>query len=289
MLQPYSQPVHVTPATHVKIPGRHHLNHNLHKMDFMKPATVLNLDNIRSSLVRMEDTIVFNLIERSQFYLLPSVYIKNKYPIEGFNGSFMEWLLIQTEKVHSQVRRYEAPDEVPFFPDQLLPSVLPPLKYPPVLALYSAKVNYNQDILQFYVEHIVPEVSCSEGDQEENSGSVSVCDVECLQSLSRRIHFGKFVAEAKYQADPELYDRLIAAKDIEGIEGSITNSAVEAKILDRIRTKVETFGTDPSLKYSQKQQLKVDPELIVRLYRDYVIPLTKKVEVDYLLRRQHDN
>lgn len=257
-------------------------------MDFMKPATVLNLDNIRSSLVRMEDTIVFNLIERSQFYLLPSVYVKNKYPIEGFNGSFMEWLLIQTEKVHSQVRRYEAPDEVAFFPDQLLPSVLPSLKYPPVLALYSSEVNYNQSILQFYVEHIVPEVSCSEGDQEENSGSVSVCDVECLQSLSRRIHFGKFVAEAKYQADPELYNRLIAAKDVEGIEGSITNSAVEAKILDRIRTKVETFGTDPSLKYSQKQQLKVDPELIVRLYRDYVIPLTKKVEVDYLLRRMEN-
>lgn len=237
----------------------------------------------------MEDTIVFNLIERSQFFLLPSVYVKDKYPIEGYSGSFMEWILLQTEKVHSQVRRYEAPDEIAFFPDQLLKPLLPSLKYPPVLALYSSEVNYNQEILDFYVKHIVPEVSCGQGDQEENSGSVSVCDVECLQALSRRIHFGKFVAEAKYRADPELYDRLIAARDVEGIEGSITNSTVEAMILERIKTKCETFGTDPSLKYSQKQQLKVKPELIVGLYRDYVIPLTKKVEVDYLLRRLPDN
>ena len=33
----------------------------------MKPETVLDLANIRQALVRMEDTIVFDLIERSQF------------------------------------------------------------------------------------------------------------------------------------------------------------------------------------------------------------------------------
>lgn len=258
-------------------------------MDFMKPETVLNLQNIRDSLVRMEDTIVFNFIERSQFFLLPSVYVPNKHAIPGFDGSFMEWLLVETEKVHSRVRRYEAPDEIAFFPDQLLPPLLPSLEYPPVLALHSAEVNYNKEILRFYVDNIVPEVSCGVGDQEENFGSVSVCDVECLQALSRRIHFGKFVAEAKYRADPELYDRLIAERDVAGIEGLITNSTVEAMILDRIRTKCETFGTDPSLKYLLKAQLKVKPELIVKLYRDYVIPLTKKVEVDYLLRRRPNN
>lgn len=258
-------------------------------MDFMKPETVLNLQNIRDSLVRMEDTIVFNFIERSQFFLLPSVYIPNKFAIPGFDGSFLEWLLVETEKVHSRVRRYEAPDEIAFFPDQLLKPLLPSLQYPPVLALHSADVNYNKEILRFYVDNIIPEVSCGVGDQQENCGSVAVCDVECLQSLSRRIHFGKFVAEAKYKADPELYDRLIAERDIEGIESQITNSKVEAMIFDRIRTKCETFATDPSLKYSQMPQLKVNPELIVRLYRDYVIPLTKKVEVDYLLRRQPDS
>lgn len=257
-------------------------------MDFKKPDTVLDLNNIRAALVRMEDTIVFDLIERLQFFLLPSVYEKNKYAIENFDGLFMEWLLLQTERVHSQVRRYEAPDETPFFPQKMLKPLLPPVQYAKVLASYSDEVDVNAEILDFYVNNIVPRVSCGDGDQPENSGSVSVSDVECLQALSRRIHFGKFVAEAKYQADPALYKKLIEANDIPGIEKSITNAAVEQKILDRLKEKCETYGTDPSLKYSQIIQLKVRLDVIVNLYKEYVIPLTKKVEVDYLLRRLED-
>lgn len=257
-------------------------------MDFQKPETVLDLNNIRAALVRMEDTIVFDLIERSQFFELPSVYQVNKYQIEGFLGLFMEWLLLQTEKVHSQVRRYEAPDEVPFFPDQLLKPILPSIEYPKILADYSDEVNVNCEILKFYVNEIVPQVSCGKEDQPENSGSVSVCDVECLQAISRRIHFGKFVAEAKFRLDRELYTKLIKARDVKGIEASITNSAVELKILERLKEKCEAYGTDPGLRWSQLMQLKVKPEVIVELYRKYVIPLTKKVEVDYLLRRLED-
>lgn len=257
-------------------------------MDFTRPETVLDLNNIRTCLVRMEDTILFDFIERAQFFLLPSVYQKNAYDISGFDGLFLEWLLLQTEKTHSQVRRYEAPDETPFFPNELLKPLLPSINYPKVLASYSDDINVSRDILDFYVTKIVPEVSCASGDQVVNTGSVAVCDVECLQALSRRIHFGKFVAEAKYQGDPALYRKLIEAKDIAGIEASITNAAVEEKILERLREKCEAYGTDPSLRYSQKQQLKVKAELIVRVYKDYVIPLTKKVEVDYLLRRLED-
>ena len=54
----------------------------------MKPETVLDLANIRQALVRMEDTIVFDLIERSQFFSSPSVYEKNKYNIPNFDGTF---------------------------------------------------------------------------------------------------------------------------------------------------------------------------------------------------------
>lgn len=258
-------------------------------MDFNRPETVLDLNNIRTALVRMEDTIVFDLIERLQFFSLPSVYEKNKYHIEGFDGLFMEWLLWQTERVHSQVRRYEAPDETPFFPDKLLKPLLPSIQYPKILASYSDDINANGEILRFYVEKIVPQVSCGTEDQPENSGLVSVCDVECLQALSRRIHFGKFVAEAKYRADPAHYKRLIESRDIAGIEQSITNLAVEEKILQRLREKCATYGTDPALKHLHLIQLKVKPDVIVDLYKEYVIPLTKKVEVEYLLRRLEDD
>ncbi|KAF3993732.1 hypothetical protein FT663_01145 [Candidozyma haemuli var. vulneris] len=257
-------------------------------MDFQKAETVLDLDNIRAALVRMEDTILFALIERSQFFESPSVYEIDKYKIEGFSGSFMEWLLLQTEKTHSQVRRYQAPDEMPFFPDELITPILPPIKYPRILAYYGDEINVNKEILQFYVNEIVPGVSCNKGDQSENSGSVAVCDVECLQAISRRIHFGKFVAESKFRENRELYTKLIEARDVKGIEDSITNSAVEQKILDRLREKCQAYGTDPGLRWLKVVQLKVKPEVIIDLYQRYVIPLTKKVEVDYLLRRLED-
>lgn len=257
-------------------------------MDFMKPESCLDLANIRAALIRMEDTIVFGLIERSQFFSSPSVYEPNKFHIPRFNGSFLDWSLVQMERTHSQIRRYEAPDEIPFFPLELLPPLLPAVNYPKILASYTDEINVNEEILSFYVNEIVPQISCKEGDQAENLGSVSVCDIDCLQSISRRIHFGKFVAEAKFQADKEGYKKLIIAKDIKGIEESITNSAVEAKILERLIEKGENYGVDPSMKYSQNPQSKVKPEIIAKLYKDYIIPLTKKVEVDYLLRRLED-
>lgn len=258
-------------------------------MDFTKAETVLDLNNIRAALVRMEDSIVFDLIERSQFFSTPIVYEPNHFKIPDFDGSFLDWLLLQVEKIQSQVRRYQAPDETPFFPDKLLPSFLPNIHYEKVLASYADEININDKIKQFYISEIVPVVACKDGVQPENIGSVADCDISCLQALLRRIHFGKFVAESKFRSNREYYTELIKAKDVAAIEASITNSAVEEKILERLVTKAESYGTDPSLKYSQNPQSKVKPESIARLYRDYVIPLTKTVEIEYLLRRLEDS
>lgn len=51
-------------------------------MDFTKPETVLNLQNIRDELVRMEDSIIFKFIERSHFATCPSVYEANHPGLE---------------------------------------------------------------------------------------------------------------------------------------------------------------------------------------------------------------
>lgn len=257
-------------------------------MDFFKPETVLDLENIRRSLVRMEETIVFNLIERAQFFASPSVYNPKAIPIPDFEGSFLDWFLLESEKSHAKVRRYEALDEVPFFPDQLPPSILPAIEFPPVLASYHREINVNERVKQYYIETIVPLVAAGNGEQPENLGSTAVCDVETLRALSRRIHFGKFVAESKYQSERERFDKLIDAQDAAGIDAAITNAAVEEKVLQRLRTKAETYGVDPTLRWSQKAQGTIDPEAVVRIYKECVIPLTKVVEVDYLLRRHED-
>lgn len=256
-------------------------------MNFTKPETVYNLLNIRTSLVRMEDTIIFNLIERSDFLQSPIVYSQHPdLEIPSHNGSFLDWIFGEHERIQSQVRRYESPDEFPFYPDQILPSFLPSIKYPKVLANYSREVNINAEIKDMYLKEIVPRVA-QPGDDLENIGSAAMADIATLQSLSRRIHFGMFVAEAKFRAEREKYTQLIKDKDIEGIMREITNEKVEELILQRLVEKAKAYGTDPTLKESTKP--KIEPEVVVGIYKDWVIPMTKKVEVDYLLRRLEDD
>lgn len=115
-------------------------------------------------------------------------------------------------------------------PRRSLPSpILPSLGYPDVLAWYTRDVNINDIIKAVYIQMIVPLVSANKGDQLDSYGSTALCDLECLQALSRRIHFGKFVAESKFQSEKELFTKLIKDRDAKGIEKAITKPEVEAK------------------------------------------------------------
>lgn len=71
--------------------------------NFMLEQDPLSLDRIRSVLVRLEDTIIFDLIERAQFAHNPRIYSRGAFPeLEGlgFDGSWLEWFLKETETFH---------------------------------------------------------------------------------------------------------------------------------------------------------------------------------------------
>ena len=69
-------------------------------LDLLNPKTALDLGNIRYTLIRIEDTIIFNLIERAQFPLNGSVYVPGAVPLPDFKGSFLDWLLAEVERTH---------------------------------------------------------------------------------------------------------------------------------------------------------------------------------------------
>lgn len=63
----------------------------------------LSLDRIRSILVRLEDTIIFGLIERAQFSHNAKIYIPGgilELKQRGIEGSWLQWFLEETEKFH---------------------------------------------------------------------------------------------------------------------------------------------------------------------------------------------
>jgi chorismate mutase len=65
----------------------------------------LSLERIRSVLTRLEDTIIFGLIERAQFAHNPKIYQKGAF-VElkeiKFDGSWLDWFLQETESFHGQ-------------------------------------------------------------------------------------------------------------------------------------------------------------------------------------------
>jgi chorismate mutase len=154
--------------------------------------------------------------------------------------------------------------------------------------LHPNSVNVNAKIKASYIEQFLPEVCADFGRQDrgetaENYGSAATADINCLQSLSRRIHFGKFVAESKFLTERERFTSLIKAEDREGIDAAITNEAVEKKVLERLALKARTYGTDPSIGGEAPGKINVDA--VVKMYKNIVIPLTKEVEVEYLMQR----
>ncbi|HTH12999.1 MAG TPA: chorismate mutase, partial [Spirochaetia bacterium] len=122
---------------------------------------------------------------------------------------------------------------------------------------------------------------CGEGDDGQWGSSVEH-DVICLQALARRIHFGAlYVGESKFQEDPVRFTALVRARDDEALVAAITRAEVETRVLARVKAKVEAVQSvsDPVLRRL------VDPQTVVALFRDTLIPLTKDGEIRYLYQR----
>ncbi|KAJ0410438.1 hypothetical protein P43SY_002770 [Pythium insidiosum] len=270
--------------------------HSSHAVVFSDPMRPVRLDDFRNVLIRQEETIIFALIERAQFARNQAVYVprdeagsvafgglKGKY--DAFKGSFLDFMFSETEKLHALTRRYTSPDENAFYPHLLPEPILPNLNYPQVL--HPNRININDQIMSVYLQKILPGLTDDSSDAT-SYGSTATADIAVLQALSKRIHFGKFIAEAKFQAERERYTQLILANDAEGIMAALTNMVVEEKVLRRVKLKASTYGQDiqeGSQPAAPGNECKVDPQLISDLYRDFVMPLTKEVQVMYLLQR----
>jgi len=238
---------------------------------------MLDLDNIRNVLIRLEESIIFSLVERAQFKTNDIIYKTGGIPLTGFNDSFLDYLLHGTEKLHATVRRYTSPDEHPFFNDLPEP-ILKPMDFGAVI--HDAGINGNARIKDVYIQNIIPAI-CKQGDDGQY-GSSAVSDVPCLQTISKRVHYGMFVAESKYLADREKYDNARAANDTDALYEYITDTAVEEKLLQRVERKTATYMQEIE---NTSPASKIPLHVIADIYRQWIIPLTKEIEIEYLLRR----
>lgn len=244
----------------------------------------MTLEMVRDSLIRQEDTIIFSLIERTKYPINVSAYDKTKTAISGCSDSLVEFMVKETEAAYAKCGRYENPEEHPFFPDALPTSLVPVFNYPKLLHPAAASINVNSSIWEVYFSQLLPLITVP-GD-DGNYATTAVSDLACLQALSRRIHYGKLVAEVKFKDAPKEYGSAIRSQDRDALMKLLTFESVEERVKKRVAKKAMLFAQEVSLddNYEEKK-LKIDPAIVSRLYEEWVIPLTKLVEVEYLLRR----
>lgn len=106
-----------------------------------------------------------------------------------------------------------------------------------------------------------------------------------------------FVSESKFLSAPKDFIPHILANppNATALAALITKPEVEARLLVRLANKARVYGCEMdadghiiAVPGGDGSQGKIDIDQVVRLYRDWVIPLTKDVEVDYLVHRLDD-
>ncbi|RLN07168.1 chorismate mutase 2-like [Panicum miliaceum] len=234
----------------------------------------LSLAAVRDALVRLEDSVVFALIERARHPRNAAAYA----PGGGGAGgrSLVEFF----------AGHYQNPEDVPFFPQDLPSPLFPTKSSPKVLHPSASLVTVNDAIWKMYFDELLP-LFTVDGDDGSYAETV-VLDFACLQVLSRRIHIGKYVAEVKFKDAPQDYSPLIQAKQFSDGSAHIQGRQREGQEESR-----ETFGQNVTLEDNASNEqgtagdseCKVDPTVLSKLYDQWVMPLTKDVEVEYLLRR----
>ncbi|KAJ6432241.1 hypothetical protein OIU84_019476 [Salix udensis] len=235
-------------------------------------SQTLTLDAIRKSLMLQEDSIIFNLLLRAQYAYNANTYNDGALCIGSFHGSLVKFIAKRNRKAPCS--------------ENLPPSMLLPSQHPKVLHPCADSININEMVWNMYFTDLLPKLAKA-GD-DDNCGSAAVCDTVCLQALSRRIHYGKFVAEAKFQESTAEYEAAIKVQDRARLMELLTYETVEAAVKKRVEMKTRKYGQEGSITQQEGAAdpiYKVEPHLVAQLYEDWIMPLTKEVEVEYLLRR----
>lgn len=105
------------------------------------------------------------------------------------------------------------------------------------------------------------------------------------------------------RAKPDEYTALIKAGDAAGLMELLTDVKVERMVVERVRLKAATFGRDinpagaatPAAAGGagskqdeggeEDRHFKIQPDVLASMYDTIVMPLTKEVQVEYLLHR----
>lgn len=244
------------------------------------PKKPLDLNYIASRLESLEETIISKLIDRAQYRVNETIYEAGK---SGFAGEHSRCLFDLRMHYHEQMDaafgRFCIPEERPFTRNLPEPQRTVNLPETGLQIDDFQNVNFAGPIRTEYMKLV--KVICQPGDDGQYGSSVEH-DVYAIQAISRRIHYGAFyITEYKYRTNTSLFIKYIEERDTDKLEELVTRKEVEDRIISRVHQKTIEMQRG----VNREIRKVIEPEAIVRFYREAVIPLTKQGEIAYLMHR----
>lgn len=232
-----------------------------------------SIEQVRKTLAVTDVGIVAGLLERSRYLRNEPVYKDHGTGIADFGGSLLHIYFRSREGLDASFGRYDDGMERKFYPEgkgieQILRRPIVEDQIPPT-------TNKLTEIRKIYTA-VLYEI-CMPGDRQEEYGSTVESDVNCLQKISYRIHFGEVVAEAKLGVEFTTLIPLIVGRQWPAIRNTLRNREIELKVLERIEESCRGIGLDSRI-----------AGMISSLYDNKIMPLTLDVEVEYLRKRRDE-
>ncbi|KAI9107180.1 hypothetical protein K1719_021789 [Acacia pycnantha] len=181
-------------------------------------SSCLNLKDMRLTASTLEDHIIFTLLECTVYSYHHSLYNMNVSLNHENKGEMLRRVVSKTENFQAAFDIFKLPEEMSFFPDNLLeersnPDATvgsPPLVLDPV----ATSLDMNNKLCSLYniciFNFMKPKVE-NDGRQD----SALPCDVSCIQAISKRVPLGKFLAEAKFQMSTDKFKEDVKAQNIQ--------------------------------------------------------------------------
>ena len=217
------------------------------------------MDNIRSQLKHLENSIILYLIERTKFPINSNIYKLNfRWNNKIYKTGIFQTMLYKTEELHSNFGRYLCKN----------------IEEEPLLYNYNMSTEYNNikkniiiEYIKFIKDNTIP------GD-DNNYGSTCICDINLIQAISKRMFLGKIVALTKLKNNLYTY----VTSNYNTISKLIENKKVENNIIKRLKCKPLYYDLTSTL----RNNLSV-------FYRNIIIPFTKQIQIIIIKKKIKNN
>ncbi len=254
----------------------------------MKQKTIKTKDELRRELGIINENIIINLLRRSQYDLNEAIYLEGGIHIPEFKGSFLDFLLIGREILDASAGRYDCRVEHPFFSQSanIQKIVIRRDKNECEEAQQNKLVNRNEEVKSIYLQTLRD--ICKPGNQDEEYGSITLLDIDCLQEMSKRVHYGEFVAEAKYVENEKLRE-LVRKEDWKNVkvelkdiaqEEAVLGKSIAVVIVEKLNKLIREANWKDILNIKEKEQRKLEIVVLDKL------ELISKTQFD-LIKKQN--